>query len=143
MLATVEKGPLLRRPRAVATIGDRLREAQLQTRAASADILWPGMVKYPCQSLPEPMQAECQWRTGSGDSLIAFRLSSLTGSGKPERVAIRSTRLAKFHRSGGYGPGGVLKGSAPVGSLTRLTGSKRPPIGPYFDDEIPNRRLGS
>jgi hypothetical protein len=42
MLATAEKGPLLRRPRAAATIGDRLREAQLQTRAASVDILWRG-----------------------------------------------------------------------------------------------------
>jgi len=64
-LATAGRGPLLRRPRASATIPDGLREVQLQTRAASVDILWWGMVKYPCQSRPERMQAECQWRTGS------------------------------------------------------------------------------
>jgi hypothetical protein len=40
-----------------------------------------------------------------GDSSIAFRLSSLTGSGKPGRVTIHSALVAKFHRSGGYGPG--------------------------------------
>jgi hypothetical protein len=65
MLATAGKGPLPRRPRAAATIGDRPRETQLQTRAASVDILWWGVVKYPCQSLPERLHAECQWTTGS------------------------------------------------------------------------------
>ena len=95
MLATAEKGPLLRRPRAAATIGDRLREAQLQTRAASVDILWRGMVKYPCQSLPERMQAECQWRTGSWGFLIAFRLSSLTGQGSKRAQILKRVQSIK------------------------------------------------
>jgi hypothetical protein len=52
MLATVEKGLLLRHPRAAAPIGSHLREVQLQTRAASVGILWCGMLKYPGHSLP-------------------------------------------------------------------------------------------
>ena len=60
MLATAEKGLLLRHPRAAAKIGGHLREVQLQTRAASVGTLWCGMLKYPGQSLPERMQAERQ-----------------------------------------------------------------------------------
>jgi hypothetical protein len=66
-LATGERGLLPRHPRAAATIGGHLREVQIQTRAASVDILSVGMLKYPVQSLPERMQAECQWRAGSGN----------------------------------------------------------------------------
>src|ERR1700674_5590306 len=50
-LATAERGLLLRHPRAAATIPGRLRESQLQTRAASVGILCSGMLKYPRQSL--------------------------------------------------------------------------------------------
>jgi hypothetical protein len=89
------------------------------------------MVKYPCQSLPERMQAECQWRTGSWGFLIAFRLSSLTGQGSLDES--RFTALSWPNFTGVGGQGGVLRGSVPVGSLTRLTGSKRPPIRPYFE----------
>ena len=109
MLATAEKGPLLRRPRAAATIGDRLREAQLQTRAASVDILWRGMVKYPCQSLPERMQAECQWRTGSWGFLIAFRLSSLTGQGSLDESRFTALSWPNFTGVVVMGQGSVLK----------------------------------
>ena len=108
MLATAEKGPLLRRPRAAATIGDRLREAQLQTRAASVDILWRGMVKYPCQSLPQRMQAECQWRTGSWGFLIAFRLSSLTGQGSLDESRFTALSWPNFTGVVVMGQGGVL-----------------------------------
>jgi hypothetical protein len=51
MLATAEKGLLLRHPRAAATIGGHPREVQLQTRAAIVGILCSGMLKYPGQSL--------------------------------------------------------------------------------------------
>ena len=52
MLATAEKGLLLRHRRAAATIGGHLREVQRQPRAASVGTLWCGMLKYPGQSLP-------------------------------------------------------------------------------------------
>ena len=50
-LATAGRGLLLLHPRAAATIPGRLREVQLQTRAASVGILCSGMLKYPRQSL--------------------------------------------------------------------------------------------
>ena len=57
MLATAERGLLLRHPRAAATIPGRLREVQLQTRAASVGILCSGMLKYPRQSLASPSRS--------------------------------------------------------------------------------------
>jgi hypothetical protein len=54
-----------------------------------------GMVKYPCQSLPERMQAECQWRTGSWGFLIAFRLSSLTGQGSKRAQILKRVQSIK------------------------------------------------
>jgi hypothetical protein len=76
MLAIAKKWLLLRRPQAAATSAGHLREVQLQTRAASVDILSVGMLKYPVQSLPERMQAECQWRAGSGNCFNSILFSS-------------------------------------------------------------------
>ena len=105
MLATAEKGLLLRHPRAAATIGGHLREVQLQTRSASVGILRCGMLKYPGQSLPERMQAECQWRAGSGNCFNSFYLAVNGAQRASERVANRGALVAKFHQSGGYRPG--------------------------------------
>jgi hypothetical protein len=51
MLATAERWPLLRHPRAAATSAGQLREVQLQTRAPSVGILYSGMLKYRGQSI--------------------------------------------------------------------------------------------
>src|ERR1700674_4734903 len=63
MLAIAKRWLLLRHPQAAATSAGHLREVQLQTRAASADILCSVMLKYRGQSLAASLGSETKPRS--------------------------------------------------------------------------------
>jgi hypothetical protein len=78
VLATAEKWLLPRHPRAVATSAGHAREVQLQTRAASAGILWCVMLEYLGQSLPGTNAGRVPMQSDQGQFFNCIIFNQLT-----------------------------------------------------------------